>query len=431
MKVTTASRDQDTERSRIKSIVQDLFSSGEVEMDIDDSDIRKHINSVQTEGRNDRASLTKRVDTIDQTITGTLSVRVKELGEQIDKRLKGIQDEANQGIRNLADSMPKELEHLLSQKVKSQMTFDEAALRRVADEVFQTLFTDAVADAVDAGDLQPLPALLTVDPFFVENSQTAQIERCIRTLRHAMASGPSGAGKTYPIEQILRKHGKRYLKVSVADGLSFSDFVARANVRSTKEGTETYFTYGFLPFSMKAGIPLILDEIDQCQPEVVSVLNAALETRKLYVPQTGETIEAGDDWQVFMTCNTLRDSTGVYSGFRINSALLNRVVFIKADYLDPKEEIGILKRVGLHEKDAKVIVAIFQGLRAAYAAGKLTQAPSTRLAVRIARCLLGHDDNGKKVDAPLGLGESFAFCFLDGLPENEVKEAAEVIKHAI
>jgi MoxR-like ATPase len=411
---------------QVKEIVQKMFAAGEVEIEMDDAAIKADISAIRsdlsTAMRNQDAFARKLVteaNTETSAAIAMISAQVNSANAALEKKAKSL------------DAKLAELEAGSGTPTATPAVFDEATVKRLADETFQTLLTKSVAASVASGDVAALPEIKKVDPFFVENSQSKRIGRAIIQRRHLMASGPSGSGKTFPIEQMLRKFGRRYLKVSVADGLSYSDFVARPNVRSTKNGTETYYTYGFLPYSMKAGIPLVLDEIDQCQSEVVSIINSAAEDRQLYVPQTGEMVKAGAEWQIFMTCNSLRDSTGNYGGFRINAALLNRLVFGKADYLKPAEEIGILVRCGLADTDAQVIVMMLQGLRQAYYVGKLTQAPSTRLAVRIARCLLGQDDNGVVCDKPMKLIEAVEYCFLDGLPDNEAAEALTVIKNGI
>jgi hypothetical protein len=416
----------------VKRIVQDMLSSGAIEMSIDDSDLRKEIAGAAEgfaralgETRNDLIARNRNV--IEQ-VNGELK-KIPEFVEKVKSAVDTLGEGAKAGIAE-AVKIAREAKEAAEAKTTAP-TFNRAELKAEADAIFRSQWTAALAKDVKEGIKQPLPALLKVDAFFVENAQTKRIERALTQKRHLMASGPSGSGKTYPIEQVLRKHGRRYIKVSVADGLSFSDFIARANVRAGEKGTETYFTHGFLPVSMANGLALILDEIDQCQPEVVSIINAAMETGRIYIPQTGETVEAKEGWQVFMTCNTLRDTTGGYAGFRLNPALLNRLVFGKADYLQKAEEVGILMRAGIVERDATTLVGLIQGLRASYFSGKITQAPSTRLAVRIARCLLGQDDNGNKVDTPMKLREAFEYCFLDGLPEPEAKEAMEVLKAGI
>lgn len=403
------------EEATIRAVVNRMFSDGDIDLEIDDSEIRSQITKLEqtSNERHNRVS-----DAMGKAI---------KLGETT---MKLVEDTK----KDVEDRLSKfDVSALVRTELAKVGTLDEGKIRQIADALFQSTYAANVAKAAKKGDQQPLPAIEKVDKFFVENKQTVPIQRCIDGGFHGMASGPSGAGKTYPIEQMLRKNARRYLKVSVADGLTLSDFLCRQNVRVNEEkgGTETHWTYGFLPFAMLNGLALVLDEIDQCQPEIVSVLNAVLETGVLYIPQTGERIVAAKGFQVFMTCNTLRDSTGNYQGFRLNAALLNRVVFIKADYLEAPEEIAILERVGLAKNDARVIVGLFNALRAAYQAGKLTQAPSTRIAVRIARCLLGQNDEGAKCMTPMKLEEAFAFCLLDGLPENEVKEAKACFKQGI
>lgn len=404
-----------SDEALIRSVVNRMFADGDIDLEIDDSEIRKQITDLETKSneRHNRVS-----DAMGKSI---------KLGETLVQGLEDVKKEVNDKLAAF------DVTTTVRNELSKAGTLDDAKVRQIADELFQKVYAANTAKAAQSGEQQPLPALEKVDKFFVENKQTVPIQRCIDGHFHGMASGPSGAGKTYPIEQMLRKNGRRYVKVSVADGITLSDFLCRQNVRvnEKKGGTETHWTYGFLPFAMLNGLALVLDEIDQCQPEIVSVLNAVLETGVLYIPQTGERIVAVKGFQVFMTCNTLRDATGNYQGFRLNAALLNRVVFIKADYLDAAEEIAILERVGLAKNDARIIVGLFNALRAAYQAGKLTQAPSTRIAVRIARCLLGMNDDGAKCMTPMKLEEAFSFCLLDGLPENEVKEAKACFKQGI
>jgi MoxR-like ATPase len=423
--------------STVTEIVKQVLANGDVEIEIDDSSVKAEV-----------SALRKDTDANLNAMNQRFGRRVDETQARIDSVLgavKQITDQTNAGFQTLGKSMQAEVQKLAvavdervakalasHEPATSTATFDEAKLKQAADEVFQTLFTAATAKEIATGEKTPLPPLLKVDAFFVQNDQTRRIERCLKTRRHVMASGPSGSGKTFPIEQVLRKHGRRYVKVSVADGMSMSHFLTRPGVRATEKGAETYYTYGFLPFTMKNDLALILDEVDKCQSEIMSVLNAALEYRSVYLPDTGETVTAGHSWQVFMTCNSLRDTTGLYQGFRLDAALMNRVgTFIKADYLTHHEEVAILKRVGLADKDAKIIVGLFNALRKAYEGGKLTAAPSTRIAVRIARALLGQDDEGNQCTDPILLVDAFAECFLDGLPDNEAKEAAAILKNGI
>lgn len=411
-----------TDEAVIKSVVNSMLASGEVDIEIDDSHLKKLVEESRVEfdgkisklGTSVIEAITKDRDTIGKVL--------KNAAADFEKAKKTAED-AKEAAERAAKA---------AKSQQSNVTFDRAVLRAEADEVFQSLFTKAIAASVKAGETVALPPLKKVDPFFVENDQTAAIEEALILREHVMASGDSGTGKTYPVEQMLRKRGLRYLKVSIADGLSLNDFIAKPHVRATEKGSETYYTLGFLPFSMKHNLVLLLDEVDQCQSEILSILNAAMEDRRLYIAQTGEWVDAGDKWQVFCTCNTLRDTTGNYSGFRLSAALLNRIDrFIKADYLPPKDEAAIFKRVGLDSNTADQVVGVLNGLRACYKAGKLTQAPSTRIGVRIARRMLGQNNDGVKVADPVPLEVAFQNAMLNGLPENELTEAAAVISNGM
>jgi MoxR-like ATPase len=405
-----------TQEEQVRQLVTRILEN--LELDVEEKDVVKYAEPLINRKMEELTKLSK--------------ANFTQMGDDITKFLKQHDD----GVRKVLMEQAKTLQDAIAVSVQQQgankVKFVEADMKRIADEVFQSGFTASVAASLKSGQSTPLPPLLPVDKFFVEDAYvTKRIDYAIRSRRHIMASGPSGSGKTFPLENMLRKHGQRYLKVSVADGLALSDFLAKPAARATGTGTETFYTYGFLPIAMLNGMGLILDEIDQCQPEIISVLNAVLETGRIFIPQTGETIEAKQGFQVFMTCNTLRDDTGNYSGFRLNAALLNRIVFVKCDYLPAKTEASILARVGLTPTNAEKLVGIFNGLRAAYEARKLTAAPSTRIAVRIARCMLGQDEEGNKCVEQLSPQEAMDFCLLDGLPAAEHREAAAIITNGL
>lgn len=411
--------------SDVKRIVNAMLQAGEVDIELDDTEIRELVKRssdaahavlqrVIADTDAGREGLAQRLDLTDATVKESLN------------RIAAVKKVVDEG-GNVKDAVS-----LALSKAKGT---DEARIRQVADELFQKTYAAEVVKAGKTGDASkvPLPPLLKVDPFYVENEQTATIEFYLDTNRHAIASGPSGSGKTYPFEQVLRKRGLRYIKVSCADGLSQGDFIAKQGVRANKSGTgsETYWLYGFIVVAMLNGLPLILDEIDKVQPELLAVLNAVTETRRFLIAQTGEAIVAKPGFIVFATCNTLRDTTGVYSGFRLDASLPNRFVGVKADYLPAKDEIKILVRVGVAEKDAKNLVGIFNGLREAYNAGKLTQAPSTRIAVRICRMMLGQNDEGNGTFPKVSLTQAFDYAMLNLMPDAEVNEALAVIKQGI
>ena len=307
---------------------------------------------------------------------------------------------------------------------------DAAEVKRLADEAARTILADCVKKNAPKGTKVMLPPVRQVDPFYLpvntpENNASDRAEYAILSGRHCIASGPSGAGKTFPFEQEMRKAGLRYFKVSVADGLKVSDLTVKPAVRANEKGiAETLWVYGVLVLAMQNGCGLLLDEIDQAQPEVCSVLNSVMEYGELFIPETGETITAAPGFILFMTCNTLRDSTGTYSGFRMSAALLNRLTFAKADYLKPEDEMGILLKTGASKKECGQVVALFAALRKAYLGGAISHAPSTRIGVRVCQMVAGVNDKGVSIGRTLDLIDALKMALFDGMQDIEM----EVVK---
>lgn len=272
------------------------------------------------------------------------------------------------------------------------------------------------------GDNLPQPA--KVVGTYKEVPASSQIRRAIQTKRPLMLSGPSGSGKSFVIEQEIRKWGRGYYVMSCAEGLRMADFTARQEL--SPDGGSSW-KLGALPLSMKHGLPIILDEIDSIAQELAQILLRALEYREILIPQTGETIVAHKDWVVFATSNTLRDQTGGYAGTRPSTALLNRFQFAACDYLDTEEEIAIYESIGLKKDDAEKIALWLKAIRPLYEQRKVSMAPSVRIGVNMAREILGLDNDGNKVTVPLPMSNKDAWnavkemCFINALPEREIK----------
>lgn len=347
------------------------------------------------------------------------------IGTNPAEAIKAIADTAGKRLDNLQHSIEAKLKDAGSK-------VDEAKVNAMIDGFFQKCYAENVKkEATAKSGKKPLPELVEVDPLFVHNGVCDQIELMVNTQRHVMLSGPSGSCKTFPVEQVLRKMGRRYLKISICEGMNQNHFIAAPKVSNENGVSVTSYEDGFVTYCVRNNIVCVLDEVDNTQMENLACLRAVSETGVLLVPQTGERLVAGDEFLLIMTCNSLRDSTGNYSGYRLDNAITNRMRFIKCDYLSAPEEIAILERTGLSAPAAKGLVHTFKGLRAAYQAGKINQAPSTRIAVEVSMMMQGKDKHGKKVTKPLQLAEAMAFCLLNSLPDAEYNEAVAVLKQGL
>ena len=124
-----------------------------------------------------------------------------------------------------------------------------------------------VAKEVADGKAVVLPPLQPVDSMFVENAMSKSIEYHYHMGQHIYVDGPSGAGKTYPIEQVLRKLGKRYVKLNFADGIRLSDLTAKQEIVVQDGTTQTTDVDGILPFGMRHGGAWVGEEGGQQPPE--------------------------------------------------------------------------------------------------------------------------------------------------------------------
>jgi MoxR-like ATPase len=307
-----------------------------------------------------------------------------------------------------------------------------ATIRKSLDAALDAAFVSARTPALAAGQIVRTPKVLDVDPRYKRGTVSDQINLAILSKEHMVLTGHSGTGKTYPIEQELRASGMPYYLFSCTADATVRDLVGRTGLKpAAGGGMETVFEYGILAMSLQSGVPFIADEIDKLPGEVASVFYRTLTDGALTVAETGETLVAPAGWVFFATCNTLGDESGLYNGHHLDAALINRLECIKVEYMPESQEIDILIGEGLDNKRATEVVKIFSTLRRMLAAGEITQAPSTRNALSMARRLLGVDKFGNPLGANFALSPLDAFnrAYGSKLPPSEYKEVMGVLRN--
>lgn len=157
--------------------------------------------------------------------------------------------------------------------------------------------------------------------------------------------GPTAAGKTSLVEQVLARTGKGVFKVGCNKRMDLADFLGRLTIK--KDGS-TEFVYGALPLAMRSGGVLLMDEADQLSPTTAMGFVPILDGGSIYIPETGEWIEPHPSFRIAATGNSAGrgDESGLHRGVeRQNVAWLTRFIFVKVDYLSVDEEVEILKHV--------------------------------------------------------------------------------------
>ena len=447
-----------------RSKLRDMLNSGELTTSYDVATMRKLINGeiiTNPDGRNfslstgdlrnlgetrklvtelpqQRNDAADSYDAEDQEIAQA----VKDLQDRIKARRRPVVDDAH--ITDIAGNVVREeFDDLFNQAVKdSPVAFTDAVGAAVAkfqsnemqaavSAFVQSEFGQSLVSQVKAGDKTLLPPLRPVSSSFCENKTTRKIEQMIWSRFHIIVSGDSGSGKTYPVEQVLNKHGRRWLKISCADGISMSELLAEKTIEVEQGAPVMKVVLKAIPVCVREGIVLIMDEGDQLAGEILSLLNPVTDSfpATLTVPQTGERIVAHKDFQMIMTCNGLTDETGLYAGHQISGALKTRVRFIHAPYLSKTEEVKILVADGLSQTQASDLVDVFKKLRIALDKGVLTMPPSTRTMLSISKAMQGKDAYGDRVQSLrlFDMQEALEFTVLDALPKTERKAVTQIL----
>jgi len=371
--------------------------------------------------------------------------QLKDLQERIKARSSRPVVDDNH-ITNIAgDTMRDMFDELFNQAVKNKPVeftdavgqavakFQSADMQAAVSGFVQSEFGQTLVSQVQAGDKTLLPPIKPVSSSFCVNKTTKKIEQMILSRFHLIVSGQSGCGKTYPVEQVLNKLGRRWLKISCADGISMSELLAEKTIEVEQGSPVMRVVLKAIPVCVREGIVLIMDEGDQLAGEILSLLNPVTDSfpATLTVPQTGERIVAHKDFQMIMTCNGITDETGLYSGHQISGALKTRVRFIHAPYLTKTEEVKILVADGLSQTQASDLVDVFKKLRQALEKGVLTMPPSTRTMLSISKAMQGKDAYGDRVQSLtlFTMQEALEFTVLDALPKTE-RKAVEAILNA-
>lgn len=197
---------------------------------------------------------------------------------------------------------------------------------------------------------EPHPMAPPEKPYRFNEDQLLELRAGLELRTNIMLAGPTGCGKTSLPTQLAARLGQPLVRFNM-DGETRVSHLRGQQRPAAEDGVLTLkFSAGDFAEAMRRGWWVLLDEIDAASPNVLFVLQAALEEgrRTLHVPETGETIHAHEDHVVFATGNTVgyrSTSRARHAGTHpLNTAFLDRFgMVIAVDYPQQAEEFERVK----------------------------------------------------------------------------------------
>ncbi len=176
--------------------------------------------------------------------------------------------------------------------------------------------------------------------------------------------GHTGTGKSTFVMQIASILGYPVFRVNLDSNIERPDLVGQIHLENYNGVTISKFKEGILPTAMQQPSILLLDEIDAGRPDILFVIQRALEGNGLMLTEDGgRVVKPDSNFHFIATANTKGqgDEFGMYMGVRtMNSSLLDRFSsFMSFEYMNKTLEENMLKNK-FPNVDQKVIKAFVQ-----------------------------------------------------------------------
>lgn len=192
------------------------------------------------------------------------------------------------------------------------------------------------------------PFVPNIDNNYVFDQKTSQaILAGFAFNQRVLVQGMHGTGKSSHIEQIACRLNWPCIRVNFDSQITRLDLVGK-DIIKLKDGKQiTEFKEGIIPFALRNGIALVLDEYDAIKTDVSFVIQRLLEEEgKFALLEENEIIHPHPNFRLFATSNTLGagDDLGIYHGTNlINQAQMDRWNIVASlNYLPEKQELAIL-----------------------------------------------------------------------------------------
>ncbi len=241
-----------------------------------------------------------------------------------------------------------------------------------------------------------------------------------------LVQGMHGTGKSTHIEQVAARLNWPCLRVNFDSQITRLDLVGKDVIRLKNDKQITEFKEGIIPFALRNGVALVLDEYDAIKTDVAFVIQRLLEEEgKFALLEENEIISPHENFRLFATSNTLGagDDLGIYHGTNlINQAQMDRWNIVASlNYLSEEQEIAILQKKlsflnsKLHQQTAKMMVKLANLSREAFKNGDLSTLISLRTLISW----------GRNIEIFGSVKNAFILSFLNKVIDDEKLVMAE------
>ena len=248
--------------------------------------------------------------------------------------------------------------------------------------------------------------------------------------QHSWSHGHTGTGKTTFIEQAEARLGFPVAVLNLDSALDRADVVGTINIVVENGAPKSVFTEGMLPRAMVQPMTFILDELDAGRPDMLFVLQRALENKGLTLTEDGGRVVKPHPLFTFAATANSRgqgDEHGWYQGVRpMNLAFLNRFgAFIEVGYMDEDDELQFIRDAypKLNSSMAEQFARFAQLIRGAFMNGEISQTLSPRNLHAMANyymhfnVFMSHDE---------AVTEVIETCVSDAAPADNQKHITEL-----
>jgi len=255
--------------------------------------------------------------------------------------------------------------------------------------------------------------------YLFDSTTTSAILAGFAFNQRVLVQGMHGTGKSTHIEQIAARLNWPVLRINFDSQITRLDLVGKDVIKLKNNKQITEFQEGVIPYALKNGFALVLDEYDAIKTDVSFVIQRLLEEEgKFSLLEENQVITPHPNFRLFATSNTLGagDDLGIYHGTNlINQAQMDRWNIVAClNYLNEEHEIAILqKKLGSSKKitaqNIKLMVKMANVTRDSFKNGDISSLISLRTLISW----------GKNINIFGSIKTAFIFSFYNKVVDDE------------